>query len=202
MLYQIKGVIDEIFDIDNVSEIFSRRAFILTAQNSPGRIEYLKFELHQKRCSYLDDGFKNGDKVIVWFQIQGNKWVKNNDMAKFYNTFKVWRIEKDYNKEDQEPPLYQIKGSLDDINSIINVSDIFCKRDFIVITQICPERFEYLKFELHQKRCKDLDLFAKGDKVIVWFQLQGNKWIKNNENKYYNSFRVWKIEKDESLQST
>lgn len=94
MLFQMKGTIDEIEDKTKVSETFSKRNFTLLTQNTPERFEYLKFELHQDRCSYLDDK-KKGDRVVVSFQIQGNKWTGENGIPKIFNTFKVYKLEKD-----------------------------------------------------------------------------------------------------------
>lgn len=98
VIYQIKGTMDEIEDTVKINERFNRRHFIAICQNNPDRLEYLKFELHQNRCKFLDH-YNKGDRIIITFELQGNKWTDNNEKNKFYNTLKVWKIEKDENPE-------------------------------------------------------------------------------------------------------
>lgn len=93
---QVRGIIDVIEPTVNITEKFKRRIFVLLYQNNPDRIEYLRFEFHQDRCSLLDN-YSKGDKVIVSFQLQGNKWTGQGDTLKYYTTLKAWKIEKDIN---------------------------------------------------------------------------------------------------------
>lgn len=90
---QLKGILEIIEETTMVSETFKRRNFVVVTQNSEERMEYLRFELHQRHCSLLDN-FVVGDKVLISFNIQGNKWMAGDGTFKFFNTLKAWKIEK------------------------------------------------------------------------------------------------------------
>lgn len=89
---QIRGVLDVIEEATMVSDTFSRRNFVVISQNNPERMEYLKFELHNSKCTLLN-GYKVGDKLLINFQLLGNKWVSNG-VYKYYTTLKAWRLDK------------------------------------------------------------------------------------------------------------
>lgn len=90
---QIRGVLDVIEETTMVSDSFSRRGFVVVSQNNLERMEYIKFELHNTKCSLLDS-YKIGDKLLINFQIQGNKWATDEGKIKYFTTLKAWRLDK------------------------------------------------------------------------------------------------------------
>lgn len=50
-----------------------------------------------------------------------------------------------------------------------------------------------------QEKCKILKKFKKNDKVIVYINIRGRKWVNNDgEKKYFNNIQGWKMEKYKS----
>jgi hypothetical protein len=93
-----------------------------------------------------------------------------------------------------------IKGKLHEIFPTKQVTGTFQKREFIVEYADNPKYPQFLKFDLAQDNCVLIDQFSKGETVEVFFDLTGRPWTNpKGETTYFNSLRVWKIEKaDES----
>ncbi len=76
------------------------------------------------------------------------------------------------------------------------IKESFRKREFILEYAENPQYPEFLKFELIQSNCEQLDPFQQGDEVSVSFNLKGRKWTDpKGETKYFNSLQAWRIEK-------
>ncbi len=76
------------------------------------------------------------------------------------------------------------------------ISDSFQKREFVVEFSENPQYPEFLKFELIQNNCTQLDPFNIGDEISVSFNLKGRKWTDPQGNvKYFNSLQAWRLEK-------
>ncbi len=81
------------------------------------------------------------------------------------------------------------------------IKESFRKREFILEYAENPQYPEFLKFELIQANCEQLDAFNEGDEVNVSFNLKGRKWTDpKGETKYFNSLQAWRIEKKEGTQ--
>jgi hypothetical protein len=93
-----------------------------------------------------------------------------------------------------------IKGKLLEIFPTKQVSGSFQKREFIVEYSDNPKFQQQIKFDLAQDNCVLIDQFNKGEYLEVYFDLTGRPWTNpKGETIYFNSLRVWKIEKaDES----
>jgi hypothetical protein len=76
------------------------------------------------------------------------------------------------------------------------ISDSFQKREFVVEFSENPQYPEFLKFELIQNNCTQLDPFNVGDEISISFNLKGRKWTDPQGNvKYFNSLQAWRLEK-------
>lgn len=76
------------------------------------------------------------------------------------------------------------------------IKETFKKREFILEYAENPQYPEFLKFELIQSNCEQLDEINVGDEVSVSFNLKGRKWTDpKGEVKYFNSLQAWRIEK-------
>lgn len=76
------------------------------------------------------------------------------------------------------------------------VSDTFQKREFVVEFAENPQYPEYLKFELIQANCEQLEKYNVGDEINISFNLKGRKWTdKNGQVVYFNSLQAWRIDK-------
>ena len=88
---KITGKILEIKDIQQVSETFKKRMFIIEYAENPQYPEFISFELIQDRCDLLNS-FKPGQEVEVSFNLKGRKWLNSEGETKYFNSLQAWRI--------------------------------------------------------------------------------------------------------------
>ena len=68
---QIKAKMLEIFEIQQVTNTFKKREFVVEYAENPQYPEFLKFELIQDKCDILDD-FSIGQEVEVHFNLKAH----------------------------------------------------------------------------------------------------------------------------------
>lgn len=89
-----------------------------------------------------------------------------------------------------------IEGKLIEKSPTQDVTDSFKKREFVVEYAENPQYPEYLKFELIQSNCQQLDQFNEGEMMNISFNLKGRKWTDPKGTvKYFNSLQAWRLEK-------
>jgi hypothetical protein len=89
---------------------------------------------------------------------------------------------------------FQLTGKLKKIDPIVQVSEKFSKREF-VITDESSQYPQDILFQSVQDKCSLLDACNVGDVVQVSFNLRGREWTSpTNEVKYFNTLDAWKIE--------
>ena len=89
-----------------------------------------------------------------------------------------------------------VEGKLVEKYDTQTIKDTFKKREFILEFAENPQYPEFIKFELIQSNCDQLDSMNVGDEVSVNFNLKGRKWTDpNGEVKYFNSLQAWRIDK-------
>ncbi len=102
---QIKAKMLDIFKIQQVTNTFKKREFVVEYAENPQYPEFLKFELIQDKCDILDD-FSIGQEVDVHFNLKGRKWTNPKGEIVYFNTLQAWRIQKANSQPaDDEPPL-------------------------------------------------------------------------------------------------
>ena len=92
---KIEGKVIEKFDIQEITETFKKRDFVVEYLENPQSqyTELLKFELIKDNCEKLD-AINIGDRVEVHFNLKGRKWVNPEGESKYFNSLVAWRIEK------------------------------------------------------------------------------------------------------------
>lgn len=89
-----------------------------------------------------------------------------------------------------------ITGKLLEKSETQDITDSFRKREFVVEYAENPQYPEFLKFELIQSNCDQLDGFEVGEDISISFNLKGRKWTDpKGEVKYFNSLQAWRLEK-------
>jgi hypothetical protein len=89
---------------------------------------------------------------------------------------------------------FQLTGKLKKIDTTVQVSEKFSKRDF-VITDDSSQYPQDVLFQSTQDKCTLLDKFNVGDVVQVSFNLRGREWTSpQGEVKYFNTLEAWRIE--------
>jgi hypothetical protein len=106
MAFEITGKVIEISPVNQVSDKFKKREFVIEKKEAGGSavfIDYIKFQLIQDKCDLINDSYLNED-VRIWFNIKGNKWERDGKINYFTN-LDAWKIEKSSSQtRDQNAP--------------------------------------------------------------------------------------------------
>lgn len=92
---------------------------------------------------------------------------------------------------------FEISGKLIEKYPVMDISDKFRKRDFVISKTETSSGFEYtdyLKFQLVQEKCNLIEPFEIGDEIKVSFNLKGRKWEKEGTTTYFTNLEAWKVE--------
>jgi len=97
---------------------------------------------------------------------------------------------------------FEIIGKVVDILPVIQVSDKFRKREFVIEKKESGGGgavfIDYLKFQLVQDKCELINESFLQEEIKIWFNLKGNKWERDGKVNYFTNLDVWKIEKASS----
>lgn len=106
MSFEIKGTVIEVGQVQQVSDKFRKREFVIEVaeQGSGGRefVDYIKFQCVQDRCELINDTFLNS-MVKVSFNLKGNRWERDGNVSYFTN-LDAWKIEKEDGAGSSEVP--------------------------------------------------------------------------------------------------
>ena len=95
MAFEITGKVIDISPVNQVSEKFKKREFVVEKKETGGTavfIDYIKFQLLQDKCDIINESFMNED-IKIWFNVKGNKWERDGKVSYFTN-LDAWKIEK------------------------------------------------------------------------------------------------------------
>lgn len=95
MAFEITGKIIDISPVNQVSDKFKKREFVIEKKETGGAavfIDYVKFQLIQDKCDLINESFMN-EEVKIWFNLKGNKWERDGKVNYFTN-LDAWKIEK------------------------------------------------------------------------------------------------------------
>jgi len=95
MAFEITGKVIDIAPVNQVSDKFRKREFVIEKKETGGSamfIDYIKFQLVQDKCDLISESFLN-EEVKVWFNLKGNRWERDGRVNYFTN-LDAWKIEK------------------------------------------------------------------------------------------------------------
>lgn len=93
----------------------------------------------------------------------------------------------------------EIKAKIERIFQTQQVTASFKKREFVVEYAENPQYPEYIKMEMIQDKCDQLDSFSAGQVVNVSFNLKGRKWTDpQGVDKFFNTLQAWRISVEEA----
>jgi hypothetical protein len=95
MAFEITGKVIDISPVNQVSDKFKKREFVIEKKETGGTavfIDYVKFQLIQDKCDLINESYLNED-VKIWFNLKGNKWERDGKVNYFTN-LDAWKIEK------------------------------------------------------------------------------------------------------------
>ncbi len=93
---------------------------------------------------------------------------------------------------------FEITGKVIEIMPVVNVSDRFRKREFVIERKETSSGVvfvDYIKFQLVQDKCDLINNSFLNEEVKVLFSIKGNKWEKDGKVSYFTNLDAWKIEK-------
>jgi len=95
MAFEITGKIIDISPVNQVSDKFKKREFVIEKKEAGGAavfVDYIKFQLVQDKCDLINESYLN-EEVKIWFNLKGNKWERDGKINYFTN-LDAWKIEK------------------------------------------------------------------------------------------------------------
>jgi hypothetical protein len=95
MAFEITGKIIDISPVNQVSDKFKKREFVIEKKETGGAavfVNYIKFQLIQDKCDLINESYLN-EEVKIWFNLKGNKWERDGKINYFTN-LDAWKIEK------------------------------------------------------------------------------------------------------------
>ena len=90
---KINAKIHEIYPTKMIKDSFRKREFIAVYADKPEFPQYIKFELIQDNCDYLDE-FKQSEEVEINFDLRGREWINPKGEKVYFNSLIVWKIAK------------------------------------------------------------------------------------------------------------
>jgi hypothetical protein len=95
MAFEITGKIIDILPVNQVSDKFRKREFVIEKKDTSSSnvfIDYIKFQLIQDKCDLINESFLN-EEVKIWFNLKGNRWERDGKVNYFTN-LDAWKIER------------------------------------------------------------------------------------------------------------
>jgi hypothetical protein len=95
MAFEISGKVIDISPVNQVSDKFKKREFVIEKKEAGGAavfIDYIKFQLVQDKCDLINESFLN-EEIKIWFNLKGNRWERDGKVNYFTN-LDAWKIEK------------------------------------------------------------------------------------------------------------
>lgn len=89
----IEGKLHRKLDTQSVTETFRKRDFVVEYADNPLYPQFVQFQCTQDRCSLLD-GFQQGDKIEVTFNLRGRANTGQDGTERFFNSLEAWKISK------------------------------------------------------------------------------------------------------------
>ena len=107
MAFEITGKVIEVQPVNQVSDKFRKREFVIEKKETGGTavfVDYIKFQLVQDKCDLINESYL-GEDIKIWFNLKGNKWERDGKVNYFTN-LDAWQIEKTSGqmREQSAPP--------------------------------------------------------------------------------------------------
>ncbi|MBM3421229.1 MAG: DUF3127 domain-containing protein [Bacteroidetes bacterium] len=93
---------------------------------------------------------------------------------------------------------FEITGRVVDITPVMQVSDKFRKREFVIEKKESTGGntfVDFIKFQLLQDKCDIIDESFLREDVRVLFNIKGNRWEKEGRVSYFTNLDAWKVER-------
>ncbi len=103
MSYQASGRLLKKFDVNQISDRFRKREFVI--EIADGKYpQTVMFQLTGDRCESLDK-FEEGQTVEVEFSLRGREWTSPKGEVKYFNTLDAWSVSQPRSGSFDDEPL-------------------------------------------------------------------------------------------------
>jgi hypothetical protein len=120
MAFEITGKVIDILPVNQVSDKFRKREFVIEKKETGGSavfVDYIKFQLVQDKCDLINESFLN-EEVRIWFNLKGNKWERDGK-TNYFTNLDAWKIEKASEPgRDQNIPLSTLEDVPPEIDEL------------------------------------------------------------------------------------
>lgn len=99
---EITGKLKVKYDLQQVSDKFKKRDFVLT-DDSTQYPQHILIQATQDKCGLLDS-VKEGDEIKVSINIKGREWTSPQGEVKYFNSIEAWKIEKIGSNSQESAP--------------------------------------------------------------------------------------------------
>ncbi len=90
---QVSGKLHLIKDVQQITERFKKREFVVELGDNSRYPQLVLFQLTGDRTELLD-GFRVGEEVKLDFSLRGREWTSPSGDVKFFNSLDVWTIDR------------------------------------------------------------------------------------------------------------
>lgn len=89
---EIRANIVEIGPVQQITDSFKKREFVVEYAENPKYPEYIKFETVQDKVSLLD-GLAVGSVVSIAFNLRGRAYTDKMGKKAYFNSLQAWKIQ-------------------------------------------------------------------------------------------------------------
>lgn len=89
---EIRANIIEIGPVQQITESFKKREFVVEYAENPKYPEFIKFEVVQDKVGLLD-GLTVGSMVSIEFNLRGRAYTDKMGKKAYFNSLQAWKIQ-------------------------------------------------------------------------------------------------------------
>lgn len=115
-MMELKGTLHKKFDVQRITDTFSKREFVLRTADNPSYPQYVKLELWKDKSILLDNA-EEGDELMVRFDIKGKEYTNKNGDISYFNSLVAFKIDKLIGTDDYDGEHETIKINAQDMNN-------------------------------------------------------------------------------------
>ena len=89
-MLQLKGKIKLIKEVQQITDTFKKREFVITDDSSQYP-QHILFQITQDKCNLID-GYAVGQEITAFFNLRGREWTSPQGEVRYFNTLEAWKI--------------------------------------------------------------------------------------------------------------
>ena len=92
MSYQVTGKIKVLGNVEQKSDTFKVRKFVVTIDAESQYPQHIEFQAANDKCDVLN-AYTVGSNVTVSFNLRGREWKNQQNEVKYFTTLDAWKVE-------------------------------------------------------------------------------------------------------------